>query len=433
MLKKAKIPSVHVNPSFVSLVKNQILWYKCVHQVKRDDGSAMVEVRIGDYATSIDEYFLQSIVAPPETKAIKLVIAKCPEIPADICTLLAKYLSPKMVEIHVIACPDLGWNNHIKRILEACGSTVDHINLCENKWVDDWVIEQIAVKFSKCLRILDLEATSVTDQALHHVGRRCLNLRALTLNMCHRISDDGLSQIAKKVHLSSLHISHNLAITDLGLEVLISAAHNLESIELRNCPKVTDRAMEAMFEAVVAWGKRRNTRSVSLKNLVLVDCVSITRQSLVFLAASVPNLVTLDLRNCVGIDLVKGMREMESLKNLQGLLLGPTVALSPAEATDLMQSVLFHVSGLKVLHLLEFNGFDDDNITEIIDGTVVLEELVLTNMPFGIHTVESICSNVPNLKSLTMEGTSLLCDADVRCLSSILLHIQSFTFKTALR
>jgi len=429
MQKKARLPSVQVNPAFINLVKNQILWYKCVHHVRRDDGSAMVEVRIGDYAAAIDEYFLQSIVAPTDVKAIKLVIAKCPDIPAEICALLAKYISPKLVEIHVVDCPDLGWNSHIKRILEACGSTVDHINLCRNKWVNDWVIEQIAVKFSKCLRVLDLEATSASDQALHHVGRRCLNLRVLTLNMCHKISDDGLSQIAKKVHLSSLHISHNLMITDVGLEVLISAAHNLESIELKNCPKVTDRAMEAMFEAVVAWGKRRNTKSVSLKNLVLADCVSLTRQSLVFLAASVPNLMTLDIRNCVGVNLVTGMREMETLKNLQGLMMGPTSPLSPTEASDLMQSVLFHVSGLKVLHILEFNGFDDDMITELIDGAVCLEELVLVNMPFGIHTVESICSNVPNLKSLTMEGTSLLCDADVRCLSSVLLHVQSFTFK----
>jgi hypothetical protein len=154
MTKKVRMASVHVNPSFNPLVKNQILWHKCVHQVRRDDGSAMVEVRIGDYATHIDEHFLQSIASVPETKTIKLVIAKCPEIPPDVCALLAKHISPKLLEIHVIDCPDLGWNSHIKRILEACGSTVDHINLCNNRWVNDWVVEQISVKFSKVCHML---------------------------------------------------------------------------------------------------------------------------------------------------------------------------------------------------------------------------------------------------------------------------------------
>jgi uncharacterized protein YneF (UPF0154 family) len=371
-----------------------------------------LELNIGDHCHEEDgglsEEFLQEICSDVRCKEIKLIVKQCPEISANLCALIGKYISPKIAEIHVVDCPALSWTNHLKRMLENCGSgssSVQVINICKNKWVDDWVVEQLTVKFGKSLVQLNLEQTGVTDQALHHVSRRCNALRSLTLNNCGKITDDGLGELARKVHLSQLHISHNVNITDTGIECLLSASHNLESIQLRNLPKITDRSMEAMFEAVVAWGKKRNTKSLSLKTLVLEDCVSLTHHSLVFLSTAVPNLLTLDLRNCMDIDLAKGLRELERLPSLEALFIGPTPRLlSAEEILDVMQSILCHAARLKTLHLLNIQGFDDESVSEIVEAAVVLEELVLTEMPVGIHAVESICSNVPNLEVICIEG-----------------------------
>ena len=67
-----------------------------------------------------------------------------------------------------------------------------------------------------------------------------------------------------------------------------------------------------------------------------------------------------------------------------------------------MQSLLFHVSNLKKLHLVDLNTFEDENIAELIHGALLMEELYIEGIPVGVHTIEAICSNIPNLKSLTI-------------------------------
>jgi hypothetical protein len=110
----------------------------------------------------------------------------------------------------------------------------------------------------------------VSDHALSFLGKRCPNLRKLMLMCCPNVSDKGLGQMVRKIHLSALHISHNLLITDAGIEKLISASSQLTSIELQNCPNITDRSVEAMYEGITAWGKRRNTKSATLRTLVRI-------------------------------------------------------------------------------------------------------------------------------------------------------------------
>ena len=411
---------------FDALVKTQILWHRGCKKVRKEDGSTTLQLSLGDHCDQVNETFLQAVTE--DATRIKLAIEQCPEISQEVCALLAKYVSPLLVEIHVIESPLLRWQDHLKRLLEACSNTVEVINLKRNKWVDDWVIEQLSVKFASCLVTINIEATSATDQALHHLGRRCLKLRQLYVTMCPKISDHGLEQLSRKVHLSNIHIAHNLNITDAGIESVISAAHDLESVELINCPQLTDRAIESMYEAVAAWGKRRNTKALSLQRLVLQDCSRLTAQSLVFIATAAPSLKYLDIRNCVKNDLVVGMKELEMLKCIEGLLLGPSAKLEEEQASDLMQSILFHIPSLKTLHLIELDNMDDDCVTEIIDGSLVLEELVIQGMPVGIHTVESICSNVPNLRSITIDNSSYITDPDVRCICSILLHMKHMRF-----
>jgi hypothetical protein len=80
-----------------------------------------------------------------------------------------------------------------------------------------------------------------------------------------------------------------------------------------------------------------------------------------------------------------------------------------------------------VLHLIELHGMDDDHVAEILDGCLVLEELRLHGLEVGIHTVEALCSAVPNLKQLHLVGTKFLQDADVRCLSAVCLRIEALT------
>ena len=130
---------------FSEMIKVHILWHQATKAGKREDGSTILELHIGDHCDEIDENFL--IAATSSAKQMKLVVEQCPSISQELCALLSKYVSPKLVEIHVINSPLLQWQDHLKRMLEACSNTIEVINLKGNKWVDDWVVEQLSVKY----------------------------------------------------------------------------------------------------------------------------------------------------------------------------------------------------------------------------------------------------------------------------------------------
>ena len=47
----------------------------------------------------------------------------------------------------------------------------------------------------------------------------------------------------------------------------------------------------------------------------------------------------------------------------------------------------------------------------------VLEEIWFEGMPIGIHTIEALCSHVPNVHSIGIVGSKYITDADIRCLT----------------
>ena len=386
----------------------------------------VIELDISETCDIIDEAFLQEITRDCSQVCLRMTRVDAAALRADLLSWLVKYVSPKLVELTVCDCPDLGWATHVKRILEAAGA-VSVLNFTKNPWVDDFVVDQVTTKFSKSLKSIDLENTKITDNGLYHIGKRCTGVRSLTLNCCPKITDTGLSQLSKKIHLSNIYLCHNVQITDAGLERLLASSSQLYSVRLTNCPKLTDNAMEALYEAIAAWGKKRNTKTLSLKTLELRDNPLMTFQALVFLSTAVPNLVTLDLRDCTNIDLTKGMHEMERMRYLEEIYLGPSNHSLHAE--EFLQSMLFHAANLKVLHLTGIGNMSDDDLAELISGTLLLTDLCLEGMDAGIHTIEAVCSHTPNITKFSLIGSSYITDPDVRCLTSICLFLKELTLR----
>ena len=119
---------------FRQKVDNEIM---SVYGVKRgmleSGADSVLELRIGDICDIIDDKFLEE--ATSEARNIRLIIEKCPSMSNDLCSLLAKHVSAKIVEIHVVDCPALSWNTHLKKILEGSGA-VQVVDLRKNKVCD---------------------------------------------------------------------------------------------------------------------------------------------------------------------------------------------------------------------------------------------------------------------------------------------------------
>ena len=81
--------------------------------------------------------------------------------------------------------------------------------------------------------------------------------------------------MSRRIHLSNINISHNVHVSDASAEAILSTSHNLKTLCITNCPKLTDRSIAALFEKVVSWGKTRNN-----KTLTLTEPVSYTHLTL---------------------------------------------------------------------------------------------------------------------------------------------------------
>ena len=127
-----------------------------------------------------------------------------------------------------------------------------------------------------------------------------------------------------------------------------------------------------------------------------------------WLSATSPHLITLDLRDCPGIDLTQGLAQCHSgcLKSLRHVYLGPcNYAVTDVPLfVELLQG---HLVNLETLHLDSINGLDDLTLAELLSVSTCLEEVALVNMQFGTTTIEALCSYVPNLARVTLIGTPI--------------------------
>lgn len=358
---------------------------------------------------------------------LSLCLCKIGILEQGLCTLLSEVVGPKLVEISFDGCNELTWKLDVKRLFSKSRS-VEVINLKNNRWVDDHVLEQLAIRFQKCLRELRIENCSqITNNALFHIGKRCHLLRVLSLDHCSKINDTGILELAKNTQLQSIRIAHNFQVSDRGLEALISAARNLTTLELCNCPKLSDKAVAAVYEAVVSWGRKRNVESHALTRLVLTENPNFTAHMMVLLSASIPGVTALDLQECHNLDLVKGLSELTTFQNIKNLSIGPS--RFPFSSHKMLETLLYHAHRLVVLNLCGLPDLLDDHIAELIENSESLDELILQDMNCGTATVEAICSYTPNISKVSIIGSNAITDMDLRCLTTVCISMKELSIQ----
>jgi hypothetical protein len=355
---------------------------------------------------------------------VSLILDGVPVLSSKLCAGICEVMGSKLVELTIANCPDVTWSGEIVKLL-AHTKALETLVLKNTKWVDDFVMEQISVRYKKTLVTLELENIMISNNALFQVGRRCTALRDLTLTCCPHVSDMGLLEMSKNVKLGTLQLSHNMKITDKGVEALVFCAKQLTSVVLINCPKLTNQSVGSLYEAVMSWGRKRNTESEPITQLTIRDNNNMNAEMLLWVSACLPNLTALDLRDCLNIHPVKGMCEMLNMLKITDLKLGPSK--HKVDSAKFLECMLYQAPQLVVLHLSGICGFTDEHIAELLEQALLIEELWLSDMDFGTTTIESICSNIPNVARLSLIGSSALADIDMRCLATICRNMYELT------
>lgn len=347
-------------------------------------------------------------------------------IDGRICSVIADTIGSKITEVWIENCQNITWNGEVKKLL-ANTKSLEVLILKNNSWLDDFMMEQLAIRYQKTLVHLELENLSISNSALFQMGRRCSGLQTLSLVCLPKVTDAGLIEMAKTIHVSVLTISHNLKITDKGIEALVYGAKNLQSVVLVNCPKLTNQAVASMYEITASWGKKRNMESEPITHLEIRDNSNMNAEMLLWVSACLPHLTHLDLRDCSNLHLVKSMNEMISIRKITDLRLGPSH--HKVDSAKFLMCMQYQGPQLLVLHLVGIRGLLDQHIGDLIECALNLEEVVLIDVEFATATIESICSNIPNISKLQLTGSSIFADIDLRCLTTICRNLLELTIQ----
>ncbi len=376
-------------------------------RLRTADGVEVLDINISNWTTVVD-----AIILANETKdaeRIALTINGVNFISPALFSLLEHYVSPKLVELRVEECDELQWN-HFRALLAPC-ENLTSLYLKNNKWVDDYVMEQFSLKFHKTLSCLVLEhLPTITNTALYQIGRRCSSIKVLKMLFCPKVNDFGLFELNKKNHLHTLHVSHNMSITDKSMEGLISSAKKMQSLSFVNCPNLSDNTIATLYESTMSWGKQRNAESTSIRDIELRDNYNFSYQMLIYISAQIPALEKLDIRDCNSIDLVRGMNELSRCNKIKELKLGGSGSEYRVNSTKFCSALLRFAPNLRLLHLEGILDFTDEHIAALIDESLGLKELSLINMNFGTLTIEALCSNVPNISKIVLVGSKIFSD-----------------------
>ncbi|XP_011135952.3 F-box/LRR-repeat protein 14 [Harpegnathos saltator] len=100
-------------------------------------------------------------------------------------------------------------------------------------------------------RITSLDVSfcdKIGDQALVHISQGLFNLKSLSLSAC-QISDEGICKIAKTLHdLETLNIGQCSRLTDRSLHTMAENMKHLKCIDLYGCTKITTSGLERIMK-----------------------------------------------------------------------------------------------------------------------------------------------------------------------------------------
>ena len=131
-----------------------------------------------------------------------------------------------------------------------------------------------------------------SDKTGKHIGNNLPRLDLLSLSS-HKMSDKGVTVLAKKLKkLTSLDLQ-NCDITNKGMERMAPSLLHLKSFILSSHPKLTDIGVKHLAMNLI--------HLKGLTRLVLVHCCNLTNVGVHILAVNLPQLLQLNLSGCHGV------------------------------------------------------------------------------------------------------------------------------------
>jgi hypothetical protein len=247
------------------------------------------------------------------------------------------------------------------------------------------------------------------------------------ISNCPKVSDLGIQDLCRYCHFHTIQFSHSNTITNKAMEAICLQSEEIIDVSLINCSKISNSVVEYLYEMIKPVGNRKTSPGRNIVKLTITDTLNITEDCFLFLSSAMHCLRELNMMDCENIDLSLVFKELKHIRSLSKLSIGPSKRplQNPKrwyiELGELLpQLEEFHLQGMPNIndkYLAKIFDFCDNN----------LKVLSLIDLPVGTECIESICSTLAKLQKLSIIGSSIIGDKDLRCLSSVCLFLKSLT------
>ncbi|ELU02530.1 hypothetical protein CAPTEDRAFT_129421 [Capitella teleta] len=322
---------------------------------------------------------------------------------------------------------------------------------------------------SSQMHTLSLSRTSIHDEGLKRlVAVPGLSLKELNLVACRDISDDGVTELAKKqTALQVLDLSQCADVTDLSIGDVCQSISGLKRLVLNKCRRVTDMSAAKIRHlselehldvsscyTITSKGLILGLCKPNMRNIqeLILNCLSCVNDTfIVELCACIPKLSILDVSSCGITDrsihyISKYLCSLRVLRlawckdisdnGLMGIIANSTEPATDALAEcDYKLHVRLHakekwlpISNIRTLQSLDLTSchrVTDASITKVM----TLPELrtIHLSMCPGVtdEGLRAIADNIPGLEELYLTQCTSISDAGVTYLSQRLYRMRT--------
>ncbi|KAB7498353.1 F-box/LRR-repeat protein 14 [Armadillidium nasatum] len=152
---------------------------------------------------------------------------------------------PSLKSINLSFCASIT-DSGLKYLARMPGLKEINLRSCDN--ISDIGIAYLAEGGSRITHLDVSFCDKIGDQALIHISQGLFTLRSLSCSAC-QISDDGIYKIARTLHeLDTLNIGQCERVTDRGLQIISEHLTNLSCIDLYGCNRITTVGLERIMK-----------------------------------------------------------------------------------------------------------------------------------------------------------------------------------------
>jgi hypothetical protein len=154
-----------------------------------------------------------------------------------------------LTQLDITSCKQL--TNKSLEALKACTNLTDlNVSFVENFTHEgiDSLLQVLKLKY------LDASQADITDHTLDLLAENCPDLIRLNLQICPRISDDGVENLVKKCqNLVKLDVGFCDQLTDQLMKAVLDYSTSIRNLNMEHCTKLTINSLDGLD----AWLERR--------------------------------------------------------------------------------------------------------------------------------------------------------------------------------